>query len=103
MQDILQTNKLKMQDKEISRSRQSCKSYCERNKSQKCKTRGINVQDQSVRKQRMKKVQDKKQDKSARLAIGFKGASQRCKSKVQDIGLYDWLTKDLRCKTYGQI
>lgn len=32
------------------------------------------------------KVQDKKQDKSARLAIGFKGASQRCKSKVQDIG-----------------
>ena len=47
------------------------------------------MQDQCVRKQCKKtvhkNVEHKKQDEGARLDIGFKGASQTCKSKVQDI------------------
>ena len=75
-----------MQDKEISRTRQSCKTSYGRNKSSKCKAKGIKVQEQGVVRKQYKKtvhksVEDKKkQGKGARLDIAFKGTSQRCKT-----------------------
>ena len=83
VQDIWKTNKLEMQDKATSRTRQRCKTCCGHTKSSKCKRKKIKAQDQGTR-NNAQIVQDKQHVKGTRLDIGFKGASQRCKSKVQD-------------------
>ena len=70
-----------MQDKGISRTRKRCKTCYGGNKSLKCKTMGIKVQDEGARKQCTKGATQKaKQRHKNRYKI------QRGKSKMQDKG-----------------
>ncbi len=68
VQDMLgQTNKLKMQDKGASRTRQRCKTCCGHDKSSTCKTKEIKVQDQGASKQCTKKYKTNSKSKAQEL------------------------------------